>query len=104
MWIIPDGYYLLIVNASDMLGNEGYDTVEFSIRNWAVLEMLPNTANNKAGRTMPVTFSLRIAEAVDPIQPFVRNEELNILIYEEWFDFFSSSSLISIIPQSTWST
>jgi len=83
---LPDGYYVLYVNTSDNLGNEGYKTVNFSIRNWAVLQLLPNTASNKAGRTMPVKFSLRIAAAVDPSQPFVRNEELTIKIYEKGYN------------------
>jgi len=80
---LPDGYYVLYVNARDNLGNEGNTTVNFSIRNWAVLEMLPNTANKKAGSTMPIKFSLRIAAAVDPSQLFVRNEDLTIKIYEK---------------------
>jgi len=79
--LLPDGHYVLHVNASDMLGNERNTIVNFSIRNWAVLEMLPNTANSKAGRTMPIKFSLRVALVVDPTQPFVRNEELIIKIY-----------------------
>ena len=80
---LPDGYYLLLVNASDMLGNEGSKIVQFSNRNWACLELLPATQANKAGRTMPVKFSLRVFENVDPDQPFVYNEELTIVIYEE---------------------
>jgi len=44
--------------------------------------MLPSTRNDKAGRTMPVRFSLRIAENVDPAMPFVYNEELEIRIYD----------------------
>jgi hypothetical protein len=80
---LPDGYYVLFVNASDNLGHENYSTMDFSIRNWAVLEMLPNTQNSKAGRTIPVKFSLKITAAVDPMQPFVRNEELTIIIYEK---------------------
>ncbi len=80
---LPDGYYVLYANASDNLGNEGYKTVNFSIRNWVVLQLLPNTANSKAGRTIPIKFSLRVTVAVDPSQPFVRNEELNIKIYEK---------------------
>ncbi|MDH5783411.1 MAG: hypothetical protein OEZ35_07105 [Candidatus Bathyarchaeota archaeon] len=80
---LPDGYYLLLVNASDTLGNEGDKTVLFSIRNWACLELLPSTQANKAGRTMPVKFSLRVFENVDPAKPFVYNEELTIVIYEE---------------------
>ena len=31
--------------------------------------------------TMPVKFSLRIAAAVDPAQPFVYNEDLEIRVY-----------------------
>jgi len=80
---LPDGYYLLLVNASDTLGNEGYVTVEFSIRNWACIELLPASESNKAGRTMPIKFSLRVVEVVDPEQPFVWNEELTIIIYEK---------------------
>lgn len=80
---LPDGYYLLVAKASDILGNEGNVTVQFSIRNWAALELLPASESNKGGRTMPVKFSLRIVETVDPAQPFVWNEELTIVIYEE---------------------
>jgi len=80
---LPDGYYLFIVNASDTLGNEGSKTVDFSIRNWACIELLPSTESSKAGRTMPIKFSLRVVEAVDSAQPFVYNEELTIIIYEE---------------------
>jgi hypothetical protein len=43
---------------------------------------LPASAEFRAGRTMPVKFSLRIAEAVDPAMPFVYNEELEIRIYK----------------------
>ena len=47
------------------------------------MELLPATAKNCAGRTMPVKFSLRVVEAVDPTMPFVWNEELEIIIYEK---------------------
>jgi len=80
---LQDGYYVILTKAVDTNGNEGWSTsVPVSIRNWAVVELLPNTANNKAGRTMPVKFALRIAAAVDPAQPFVYNEELEIRIYD----------------------
>ena len=80
----PDGYYVILTKAVDANGNEGWSTpVPVSIRNWAVIELLPNTANNKAGRTMPVKFALRIAAAVDLAQPFVYNEELEIRIYDK---------------------
>ena len=80
---LQDGHYVIIAKAIDTNGNEGWSTpVPVSIRNWAVIELLPNTANNKAGRTMPVKFALRIAAAVDPLQPFVYNQELEIRIYD----------------------
>ncbi len=80
---LPDGYYVVIVKATDKAGpaNVGSITVPYSIRNWAVIELLPATENNKAGRTMPVKFSLRVAASVDPAQPFVYNEDLTIKIY-----------------------
>ncbi|MFX1280804.1 MAG: hypothetical protein ACFFA3_15620 [Promethearchaeota archaeon] len=81
--LLPDGYYILFVETIDPLGQYGYETVNFAIRNWAVLELLPATEKNRAGRTMPVKFSLRVVEAVDPAMPFVWNEELDILIYDE---------------------
>jgi hypothetical protein len=81
---IPDGYYVLLAKAVDVYGNEGWsDVVSFSIRNWAVIELLPATENNNAGRTMPVKFALRITPEVDPTMPFVYNEELGIRIYDQ---------------------
>jgi hypothetical protein len=78
---LPDGFYIVLVSAEDNLGRTASITVPYSIRNWAVLELLPATPNNKAGRTMPVKFALRVAASVDPNQPFVYNEELTIKIY-----------------------
>jgi hypothetical protein len=78
---LPDGYYVVIVKSRDNLGNIGSVIIPYSIRNWAVIELLPATQNNKAGRTMPVKFALRVAASVDPDQPFVYNEELVIEIY-----------------------
>jgi predicted acyl esterase len=48
---------------------------------WEVTELLPDSAINKAGRTMPVKFSLTVDELTDPEQPFVYNEDLEIVIY-----------------------
>ncbi len=80
--LVPDGYYLLHIEAEDNLGNdETSKTVPYSIRNWAVIELLPSSEDNKAGRTMPVKFALRVAAEVDPDQPFVYNEELRIEIF-----------------------
>lgn len=79
--LVPDGYYLLYIEAEDNLGNRASTKVPYSIRNWAVLELLPASEKNKARRTMPVKFALRVAAVVDPLQPFVYNEELTIDIY-----------------------
>ncbi len=80
---LPDGYYVVLARAVDMQVNKGWsEVVPFSIRNWAVVELSPASESNKAGRTMPVKFSLRIAEAVDPTTPFVYNEELEVVIYD----------------------
>jgi hypothetical protein len=79
--LLPDGYYVVLARAKDNLGNIGPITiVPYSIRNWAIIELLPASESNKAGRTMPVKFALRVAAAVDPLQPFVYNEELVIRI------------------------
>ena len=78
---LPDGFYIALVSAQDNLEHTASILVPYSIRNWAVLELLPATPNNKAGRTMPVKFALRVAASVDPNQPFVYNEELTIKIY-----------------------
>ena len=77
---VPDGYYELVVDASDKFDFMTTEIFSFSIRNWAVLELLPSTESNKAGRTMPVKFALRVVEAVDPNMPFVVNQELHIFI------------------------
>jgi hypothetical protein len=78
-----DGYYIILAKAIDFCGNEGWsEVVAFSIRNWAVIELLPASESNKGGRTMPVKFALRIVESVDPAMPFVYNEELEIRIYD----------------------
>jgi hypothetical protein len=79
---LQDGYYVILAKAIDTCGNEGWSVVvPFSIRNWAILQLLPASESNKAGRTMPVKFSLRITESVDPAMPFVYNEGLEIRIY-----------------------
>jgi len=93
----PDGFYFAIINGTDVLGNTGNTTIPFSIRNWAVVELLPASTSNKGGRTMPIKFSLRVAAAVDPAQPFVYNEELNIAVYK-------SSQPANILQNSTYGT
>ena len=79
---LQDGYYIIFASATDNAGNEGMSTiVPFSIRNWAVISKLSTTQNIRAGRSVPVKFSLRIAKSVDPAMPFVYNEDLEIRIY-----------------------
>ncbi len=77
---LPDGYYELLISASDKFGFTTEEVFDFSIRNWAVFVLLPSTESNKAGRTIPVKFALRVIEAVDPTMPFVVNQELDIYI------------------------
>ncbi len=79
---LPDGNYLVTISATDDSGNNTTITVPYSIRNWAVVELLPATPENKAGRTMPIKFTLMVSEAVDPSQPFVYNDDLMIKIYD----------------------
>ena len=79
---LPDGYYVMVITATDIFGNQNQLFIEFSIRNWACVELLPSTERNKAGRTMPIKFSIRIDATVDNEQPFVYNEELIIKIYD----------------------
>lgn len=81
---LPDGYYVVLAKGVDTYGNVGWSqVVPFSIRNWAIITMLPSTPNSKAGRTMPVKFSIRIAKSVDPKMPFVYNDDLEIRIYNK---------------------
>lgn len=80
---LDDGYYVVLAKAVDIHGNEGWsETVPFSIRNWVVVELLPASRHFRAGRTVPVKFTLVIDEAVDPDMPFVYNEELEIRIFD----------------------
>jgi len=48
---------------------------------WEVTRLLPSSKGNKAGRTMPIKFSVRVAESDDPGRPFVYSEDLEIVIY-----------------------
>jgi hypothetical protein len=80
---LPDGAYLVVATATDHAGNAALsDVTPFSIRNWSVIELLPASEDNRAGRTMPVKFSLRVAAEVDPAQPFVYNEMLAVRIVD----------------------
>jgi len=103
--LLLDGYYVMLARAIDEYDNEGWsDMTPFSIRNWAVVEQLPATPNSKAGRTMPVKFSLRIAKSVDPAMPFVYNEDLQIRIYRCDNTSCSSKTLMQTSVYGTKST
>lgn len=79
---LQDGNYVVLAKAVDKNNNEGWSSVvAFTIRNWAMTSLLPSTPNNKAGRTMPIKFTLRVASSVEPETPFVYNEDLEIRIY-----------------------
>lgn len=52
--------------------------VEYSA---ALTVAVTTPANDNAGRTIPVKFAIRVASNVDPLQPFVHNEGLEIQIY-----------------------
>jgi len=102
---LQDGYYVIFAKATDNAGNEGMSSVvPFSIRNWAVIVQLPSTPNSKAGRTMPIKFSLRIAKSVDPAMPFVYNEDLHIRIYRCDNTSCSSKTLLQTSVYGTKST
>src|SRR3972149_752441 len=74
---LSDGFYTAVAKATDGSGNVGSSArVEYTVRNWAVIELLPLSGQNQPGRTMPVKFALRVAASVDPSQPFIYNERL----------------------------
>lgn len=95
---LPDGYYGILAKAVDIYSNEGWsELTAVSIRNWAAMTMLPSSASYKAGRTMPIKFSLNVVEAADPEMPFVYNEELTIKI-------FDTKNLVTPLQVSTFGT
>jgi hypothetical protein len=82
---LPDGAYTVAAEAVDLAGNASAAsagaTIAFSVRNWAVVALLPASQVMNAGRTVPVKFSIRVAASADPAQPFVHNDELTVRIY-----------------------
>ena len=78
--LLPDGKYLFVVEAMDIHGNLAREKVEFSIRNWALVELLPSSSYYKAGRTIPIKFSIIIDEGSPT---FVWNEDLTTLIKQD---------------------
>jgi hypothetical protein len=91
---LPDGYYLLLAQGFDGAGNVTSSSAEFHVKvvNLALVKMLPATDSNKAGRTMPVKFSLRESST----RTFIENQQLTIKIHQK-----GSSS---ILQSSTYGT
>jgi hypothetical protein len=86
---LTDGPFLLAATATDQAGNTATsDSIPFSVHNtlivdgWEVVELLPATPAHRAGRTMPVRFTLRVMAEIDEAQPFIHNEDLIIKIRE----------------------
>lgn len=80
---LVDGNYIIYARAIDEYGNEGRSsTVPFSIRNWSLVDLLPASKTYRAGRTMPLKFSLRVSAFVNANAPAVRNEGLLVKVYE----------------------
>jgi hypothetical protein len=54
------------------------------VYNWSAAELEPIVppANNKAGRSFPIKFSVSISDEVDPTKPFVNSQGLEIKIYQ----------------------
>jgi hypothetical protein len=89
-----DGFYILFALAVDIHGNQAWSQpVSFSIRNWEIIELLPSSIKYEAGRTIPIKFSIRIAAAVDPSQPFVYNEDLVVKISDDFGNVLQQSYL-----------
>lgn len=78
-----DTYYWR-ARAKDSVNNESDWSVvwQFQITNWVVLPLLPNSGDNKPGRTMPIKFSIRVDASIDPAQPFVNLKDLTIKILD----------------------
>lgn len=79
---LPDGYYLLLARGSDGAGNATSSSATFNhvkVVNLAVVKLLPATDSNKAGRTMPIKFSLQESST----RKFIENQELTIKIHQK---------------------
>ena len=77
-----DGHYRLSIETQDSLGNQDTKSFEYTIRNWAIMDLSHFTENSKAGRTIPIKFNLHINSAADETQSPVYNEELEIRIFK----------------------
>jgi hypothetical protein len=79
---LPDGSYLLLARAVDNYGNQNWTSITtFSIHNWALMDLLPASKVNRAGRTMPIKFTIKVNPDIDNSEPFVYNDELEIMVF-----------------------
>jgi hypothetical protein len=80
--VLNDGVYVLLARAVDYLSNQAWtETTLLTIRNWASTDLLPASGVNRAGRTMPVKFTVRVRPEVDVAEPFVYNEQLVVSVF-----------------------
>jgi hypothetical protein len=77
---LDDGSYNFVLCAVDQVGNTNIETIQFTVRNGEIATLLPKSENYRAGRTVPIKFTLNIDPDVDLDTPFVYNEELVIKI------------------------
>lgn len=80
---LQDGNYIVLAKVIDTKSNVKWsDVVPFRIANFVTTDLLPATPSSKAGRTMPVKFTLKVSASIDPDMPFIYNEGLEIIIYK----------------------
>lgn len=75
---LPNGVYLITARGTDILGNVAEASYRYSLCNIDATNLVPLSQTSKAGRTVPVKFTLRTGSLTDPDQPFVYNEGLTI--------------------------
>jgi len=81
---LHDGPFVLMTKATDRNGNVRWsDGVPFIVHNLEIISRLPSSTNNKAGRTMPVKFALKMRDVVDPDQAFVYNDGLVVNVFKK---------------------
>jgi hypothetical protein len=78
---VPDGPYVLWIEAADTFGNAATSGPHgFVVHNWVVTPLPPIDGEMRAGRTVPVKFSLTTNPLVDPGISFVTRADLLIRI------------------------
>lgn len=75
---LDNGVYLITAKGMDVLGNMAELSLRYSLCNFDITTLVPLSQTSKAGRTVPVKFTLKAGSLTDPDQPFVYNEALTI--------------------------